>query len=335
MRETKPISLGEMLESFFNKRLIQQQNVSQNTINSYRDTWRLLLRYLVSEKEIPMTRLSIDMVTAEVILDFLNHLETQRKCSINTRNQRRAAIRAFASHVILYEPKYMAQFERVLSIPAKNYEKKMLGYLTDEEMDCILSTFNRSTPDGFRNYALFMLMYNVGARVSEIISIKCKDVGTNQILIHGKSSKDRIVPIWPETAKLLSQLMVNESLDPDQNLFLNIKKEPLTRSGISYILATASTNATKECPTLQGRKISPHTIRHTTAMHLLQSGTDLNLIRMWLGHVHLDTTHGYIEADIKMKRKTLENSGISKPDKGYTWNPTDEVRDFLNTLGIK
>lgn len=335
MRETKPIGLGEMLESFFNKRLIQQQNVSQNTINSYRDTWRLLLRYLISEEKISMAQLTIDVITAEVILDFLNHLETQHKCSVNTRNQRRAAIRSFAKHVILYEPKYMAQFERILSIPTKNYEKKMLGYLTDEEMTCILSTFNRSTPEGFRNYTLFMLMYNVGARVSEIITIKCRDIGTNQILIHGKASKERIVPIWPETAKLLRQLVVNENLDPDQNLFLNRKKDPLTRSGISYILATASTNAIKECSTLQGRKISPHTIRHTTAMHLLQSGTDINLIRMWLGHVHLDTTHGYIEADIKMKRKTLENSGISKPGKGYTWKPTDEVKDFLNTLGIK
>lgn len=335
MREAKPISLGEILESFFNKRLIQQQNVSQNTINSYRDTWRLLLRYLVSEKEIPMARLTIDIVTAEVILDFLNYLETQRKCSINTRNQRRAAIRAFASHVILHEPKYMAQFDRILSIPAKNYEKKILGYLTDEEMNFILSTFNRNTPAGLRNYALFMLMYNVGARVSEITSVKCKDIGTNQILIHGKSSKERIIPIWPETAKILTQLMVKEKLGPDQYLFLNNKKEPLTRSGISYLLGVALVNATKECSTLQDRKISPHTIRHTTAMHLLQSGTDLNLIRMWLGHVHLDTTHGYMEADIEMKRKTLENSGISKPDKGYNWNPTDEVKDFLNTLGIK
>ncbi|HOT59919.1 MAG TPA: tyrosine-type recombinase/integrase [Spirochaetales bacterium] len=335
MRNVKQASLGELLESFFNKRLIQQQNVTQNTIDSYRDTWRLLLRYLVTQKGLPISSLTVDMVSAEVVLNFLDHLEKDRKCGASTRNQRRAAIRAFAKHVILHEPKYMAQFERILSIPTKNCEKKLLGYLTEEEMDSIFATFDRNTPDGRRNYALLMLMYNVGARVSEITAVKCKDVGTEQILIHGKGSKERIVPIWPETVKLLNNLIVDEELNPEQKLFQNNRKKPITRSGITYILNTATTAAVKNCASLQGRKISPHTIRHTTAMHLLQSGADLNLIRMWLGHVHLDTTHGYVEADIKMKRKTLENGGISKPDSGYTWKPTDDVKAFLDTLGVK
>lgn len=335
MRKPEQAGLGDLLESFFDKRLIQQQNVSQNTINSYRDTWRLLLRYLVSQKGLPVSRLTVDMVSADVVLDFLHYLEAERNCGANTRNQRRAAIRAFAEHVILYEPKYMAQFQRILSIPSKIYEKKLLGYLTEEEMDSILETFDRDTPDGRRSYALLMLMYNAGARVSEITAVKCEDVGTDQILIHGKGGKERIVPIWSETVKLLKNLIVDEGLTQKQHLFRNTRKQPITRSGVTYILKTAAETAAENCVSLRERKISPHTIRHTTAMHLLQSGTDLNLIRMWLGHVHLDTTHGYVEADIKMKRRTLENGGIIKPDSGYTWKPTDDVKAFLDTLGVK
>jgi site-specific recombinase XerD len=283
----------------------------------------------------PISHLTVDMLSAELVLDFLEYLEKERHCGASTRNQRRAAIRAFAEHAILYEPRYMAQFQRILAIPTKNYEKKLLGYLTEEEMDSILGTFDRDTPDGCRNYTLLMLMYNAGARVSEIIAVKCKDVGQDQILIHGKGGKERIVPIWPETVKLLKALINEEGLSPEQHLFLNSRKAPITRSGVTYILKTASARATESCASLRGRHISPHTIRHTTAMHLLQSGTDLNLIRMWLGHVHLDTTHGYVEADIKMKRRILEKGGIIKPDSGYTWRATDDVKAFLDSIGVK
>ena len=334
-RANQTVSLGDLLESFFNKRLVEQQNVSQNTVDSYRDTWRLFLRFLTEQKKLPLQKLTLDTVTAESVLDFFMHLETERKCSINTRNQRRAAIRAFAKHGIIHEPRYLAEFHRILSIPSKNYHKKVLGFLTKDEMDAVLSAPNIYTQQGRRDYLLLTLMYNTGARVSEITSICCHDIKGTQILIHGKLNKDRVMPLWSETAKLISNFIAEEELDQEQSLFLNTNHgEPLTRSGVAYILASAVADAVKYCSSLRGKKVTPHTIRHTTAMHLLQSGTDINTIRMWLGHVNLDTTHGYIEADLEMKRNALEKGGIIKPEL-YSWKPTDDVKAYLDTLGVR
>jgi len=335
MRKAIPANLGNLLESFFDKKLVQQQNASDNTIASYRDLWRIFLNYLVEQKGIPVTRLTVDLVTAEIILDFLFHLEEKRKCSVRTRNQRRAAFRSFAKHAILYEPRYKDQFDRILAIPSKIQEKKLLGYLTNAEMDATLDACNRETPMGRRDYALLTLLYNTGARVSEMTAVKCVDVESAQITIHGKGNKERIVPIWPETVKVLKALMIEEKLQPKQHLFRNHRRKPIGRSGIAYILESAVYTASSECSSLQQKKVTPHTIRHTTAMHLLQSGTDMNLIRMWLGHVHLNTTHGYIEADVDMKRKALEKGGITKAKAGYTWKATDDVKAFLDTLGMK
>lgn len=336
-RSAKFASLGELLQSFFDNRLIQQQNVSQNTIDSYRDTWKLLLKYIMDTTGCGMSKISVDMITAETILSFLNYLEDKRNCGVSTRNQRRAAIRAFAQHAILVEPKYMGQFERILAIPSKKMEKKVLGYLTKEEMDAVLAAFDRNTISGRRNYALLLFMYNSGARVSEVVAVRCADIRQGHVLIHGKGSKERVVPLWPDTVKCLWALAdeKNLSITPTEQLFRNSRGEPITRSGITYILDEAVKQASKTCNSPVGRNISPHTIRHTTAMNLLQSGVDINLIRMWLGHVNLDTTHGYIEADVEMKRAALEKGGITPGNASYTWKATDEVKAFLETLGVK
>jgi len=314
MRKAKTsANLGALLESFFDNRLVEQQNVSQNTVDSYRDTWKLFLRFLITKQNLPVHKLSLDAVTAETVLDFFTHLETERKCGIRTRNQRRAAIRAFAKHGILYEPQYLEQFQRILAIPSKRYESKVMGFLTRTEMDAILAAPDLNTPLGRRDYTLLTLMYNTGARVSETVAICCSDIDGTQILIHGKGGKERIMPLWPETAKLIADFIADEKREPSQSLFLNERGKPLTRSGVTYVLEMTVESASKTCGSLTTRNISPHTIRHTTAMHLLQSGTDINTIRMWLGHVHLNTTHCYIEADLDMKRKALENGGIMKP----------------------
>jgi len=328
------VSLGTLLESFFNKRLIEQQNVSQNTVNSYRDTWKLFLRFLTRVKKLSFSQLTLGEITAETVLDFFSYLEAERKCGVRTRNQRRAAIRAFAKHGILYEPQYLEEFQRILAIPAKRYECKVLGYLTRSEMEAVLAAPDLDTSLGRRDYTLLTVMYNTGARVSETVSIRCKDTGEAQILLHGKGGKDRVMPLWPETVRLIANFIAEKHLSPDQSLFLNERGKPLTRSGIAYILRAVVAIAAKSCTSLRGRNISPHTIRHTTAMHLLQSGTDINVIRMWLGHVHLNTTHGYIEADLQMKRTALEKGGIMKPEE-YSWEPTDEVKAFLDTLGVR
>jgi site-specific recombinase XerD len=334
-RAASVVSLSPLLESFFDKRLIEQQNVSQNTVDSYKYIWRMFLRYLTGVKKKPRAQLMLNDVTAETLLDFFNYIESERKCCIRTRNQRRAMFRSFAKHVILNEPQYMQQFQRIMAIPSKRYERKVLSFLTRTEIDAILATFDMNTQLGRRDYTLLMLMYNTGARVSEIASVRCCDIGIARITIHGKGSKDRIMPIWPETVELIKTLMTAESLSSDQHLFLNNRGQPITRSGITYVLDEAVKTAAKTCCSLQGRKISPHIIRHTTAMHLLQSGVDINQIRMWLGHVHLDTTHGYIEADLDMKRQALEKGGILKPDTGLFPQITDDIKAYLATLGIR
>jgi len=335
MRKAKTsVNLGALLESFFNKRLVEQQNVSQNTVDSYRDTWKLFLNFLTNNQKLPVLKLSLEVVTAEAVLDFFAHLESERKCGSRTRNQRRAAIRSFAKHGILYEPQYLEQFQRILAIPSKRYESKVLDFLTRIEMDAILATPDLETSLGRRDYVLLTLMYNTGARISEILSVCCKDIVGSQILIHGKGDKERIMPLWPETTKLIRDFICSEKRESSQPLFLNERGNLLTRSGAAYVLETVVESASQTCGSLSAKKISPHTIRHTTAMHLLQSGTDINTIRLWLGHVHLNTTHCYIEADLDMKRKALENGGIMKPQ-GYSFKPTDEVKTFLDTLGVR
>lgn len=336
-RAAQVTSLGELLESFFVKRLVQQQNVSRNTIDSYRTTWTLLLRFIVETHGCSVSNLTAEMIVADTILDFLDHLQTVRNCSIRTRNQRRAAIRAFAQHAIIAEPRLMEQFQRVLAIPSKITDRKVLGFLTKAEMNAILSSFDRSTPAGRRVYALLLFMYNTGARVSEVTAVRCQDIRQSQILIHGKGSKERVIPLWPNTVKVLLNLADEEQLpvSSPEHLFRNARGQPITRSGVAYILDEAVKKAAPGCESLAGRNISPHIIRHTTAMHLLQSGVDLNLIRIWLGHVNLDTTHGYVEADTEMKRRALEKGGITPGSSDYTWKASDDVKAFLDTLGIK
>jgi site-specific recombinase XerD len=332
----KFLSLGNLLQSFFDKRLVSQQNVSQNTIDSYRDTWRLLLGYITKIKGCHVSDIPVETITADLVLDFFDFIEKERNCGVSTRNQRRAAIRAFARHVILTEPKYMAQFNRILMIPAKKAEKKILGYLTKPEMNAVLDSVDRSTVSGRRDYALLLFMYNTGARVSETASVRCGDLGQAQILIHGKGGKDRVVPLWTNTVKVLRGIIDEQTAQSkDAPLFRNARNLKITRSGIAYVLAEATRTASVECASLIARKISPHTLRHTTAMHLLQSGVDINLIRMWLGHVNLETTHGYIEADIEMKRAALQKGGITEGCPSYDWKPTDEVKAFLDSLGLK
>ncbi len=329
------LSLGVLMQHFFNERLVVQQNVSQNTISSYRDAWKLFFTFIAPMKPLGKS-LSLEDVCAKNILQFLTYIENERKCCIRSRNQRLAAFKAFARFSIYTDPSTMAQMQQILEIPRKRHETKVVGYLTKDEMEAILSVPNRKTPSGRKQYALLIFLYNTGARVSEATTIMPSDVtvrkGSSQVLIYGKGSKQRIVPIWDETANiLLEQITANKAIGNDTFIFLNARNEPLTRSGIAHILAEAVLKAADKCPSLLSANVTPHVLRHTTAMHLLQSGVDINLIRMWLGHVRLDTTHQYIEADLDMKRKALEKGGIILATE-HKWVPTDNIISFLESL---
>jgi len=327
-------SLGTLIQRYFNERLVSQLNASQHTISSYRDAWRMFLSYQTGGKRRSIT---LDEFTAENLLGFLSYLETTRGCCIRSRNQRLAVFKAFAHFAIYADPSVAGQMQRILSIPSKRYEKYVLNYLEKEEMEALLSVPNRETASGRRNYALMLTLYNTGARVSEVASICAPDLtvrkGASQLLIHGKGSKQRIVPIWDETADVLIALIRQECSEREPELFKNARGEPITRGGIAHILKKTVTKASQTCAGLAGRKISPHTLRHTTAMHLLQSGVDMHLIRMWLGHVKLDTTHQYIEADLNMKRAALQKGGIIPPSNNPKWKPTDEILAFLEGIG--
>ena len=332
-------TIGALVQGFFHERLIRQMNASENTLCSYRDNLRLFLAYLSKTLYRDISKITIADVTAEAVLGFLDYCEKERNCSIRSRNQRLASLKSFFKYAVFTDPSLLMQGERIFLIPTKNYERRVLGYLTKTEVEAILNIPNRSTVAGRRHYALLQFLYNTGSRATEVTKLKVYDVkfipGASQVLINGKGSKQRVVPIWDETADVLLELISeqNDCKTPDAYIFKNQIGETITRSGIRYIVETSVKAAEKSCKSLVGRNISPHTFRHTTAMHLLQSGVDLNLIRMWLGHVKLDTTHQYIDSDTEMKRNALMRGGIIPPSDNPKWKPTPEILAFLDSIG--
>lgn len=330
--------LPHLVQSFFQERLIEQRKVSPNTIASYRDTLRLFLGFVSEDVDLSPAKLTMEHLTVERILAFLNYLEAVRGCGSRSRNQRLAGIKAFFHHIAFKEPAALLLTQQVLEIPYKRFNRSMFGFLTKEEIRALLDAPDRSTKSGLRDYVLLTFIYNTGARISEAIQLRVRQLSLSppfQVRIIGKGDKDRVVPLWKNTAQALtSWLSVRESFAPTtDHVFVNVRGEPLTRGGGRHILIQTLTLAERNCPSLSKKKVSPHTLRHTTAMHLLQSGVDVNVIRMWLGHVSLDTTHGYVEADLDMKRRALEKGGITAASaEDSDWHPSDELMAFLNAL---
>jgi site-specific recombinase XerD len=337
MKSSRP-SLAELLRGFFHERLAGQLQASGNTIKSYRDTMRLLLTFVASLHGKSPAKLELDDISLEAMLAFLDHLEETRSNTARSRNQRLAAIKAFAHHIAFADPESVAWSRRALEIPAKRFQRTMFTYLTKEEMDAVLAAPDLAQWEGRRDYALLSFMYNTGARVAEVIGLtesRLRLTSPCQVELIGKGGKHRIVPLWPATARTLEAWLEEAVALRKENeaVFVNARGRNLTRNGVNYILNQNVRKAAPSCLALAKKSISPHTIRHTTAMHLLQAGVDLNLIRCWLGHVSLDTTHQYVEADLEMKRKALEKGGITAADRAApSWKPTDDVLAFLNSL---
>ena len=318
--------------------MINQKQVSQNTILSYRDTLRMLFKYISDQTGISPAKLELESLSVDQILEFLNYLEQNRGISARSRNQRLHAIKAFFHHIIFLEPSALSLVQQMLEIPNKRFVKPIFGHLSKEEMGVLLETPHRNSLKGRRDYTLILFMYNTGVRVSEAIQLQIENLHLKHpyhTRIWGKGRKERIVPLWKDTAKTLSTwLQLRAEFSPKSNcVFFNVSGTPLSRGGVAHILNNTVQIAIEKCPSLKRKKISPHTLRHTTAMHLLQSGVDINVIRMWLGHVGLDTTHQYIEADLEMKRQALEKGGIIAGSQESTvWKPTDELIAFLDSL---
>jgi site-specific recombinase XerD len=329
-----PVEFATLLQRFFVERLLQQQNASPRTIESYRDTFRLLLNYTQRERGKPPAKLTLGDFDATLILDFLAHLETERHNTVRSRNARLAAVRAFAHYVALQCPPALQLAQQILAIPMKRFEKPMLGYLSRDEMQALLAAPDAETWCGRRDRIMFTLLYNTGARVSEMIGIRVVDVtiaATSSVRLHGKGRKQRTVPLWKETAAEIRCWLKYANLRADQPIAPNRNGLPMTRTNVADRLTLAITTATTRCPQLAGRAISPHSLRHTTAMHLLQAGVDITVIALWLGHESPVTTHGYIEADLEMKERALAT--IAPPEtKQKRYRPSDALLKFLESL---
>lgn len=328
-------SLGPLLQEYFCDRLIAQRDASPATVASYRDTFRLLLSYTRDSARKKPTDLMIADIDAPLVLAFLRHLERDRGNSPRTRNARLAAIRSFMHFAALKCPVSLPSIQRVLAIPMKRFDRRVLGFLTREEITAIIDAPDRASWIGRRDHAMLATFYNTGARVSEIVGASVADVATDRsrsLQLHGKGRKDRVVPLWPSTCRILAAWLREKPRTRDDSpLFPGRGGDRMSRSGVEDRLARAVVVATKACPSLQRRRISPHTLRHTTAMHLLQSGVDITVIALWLGHESTVTTHMYIEADLGMKKRALDKL-IEPRSRAQRLNPSDTILAFLDGL---
>lgn len=325
---------ASLLQDFFYQRLVAQRNASARTVASYRDAFRLLLRYVEARTKKPPVRLTLADLDAAIILGFLDHLERERGNSIRSRNTRLAAIRSFFRYAALCDPTALPTIQRVLAIPTKRSERPALGFLSRDEMEALLAAPDCSTWSGQRDRVMLATFYNTGARVSEIIGLQIRDVTLDRspcVRIHGKGRKERVVPLWRSTSTVLKEWLRTTSSDPNTSLFPSRRGVPLTRSGVEQRLRSAIAAAQTRCTTLKGRHISPHTLRHTTAMHLLQSGVDITVIALWLGHESPATTHLYVEADLAMKERALKKLQ-QPPSRRLRYRASDRLLAFLEQL---
>ena len=330
-----PTSFPALVQSYFSEYLTNQRALSPQTIATYRDGFVLFLAFAEERLGRAPAAMVLADVTPELIMAFLDHLERQRHNSVRSRNARLAALRSFLKFAGHRDVASLQVIERALGVPVKRFERPMFGYLTREEMLAIIGKPGDSWLSQ-RDHALFLLMYNTGARVSEMIGIKVADVVLDPsaacVHLHGKGRKQRSVPLWRSTVKALrAWLHVNPQFDGASPLLPNRSGHKMTRANVTLRLVSAVLRATETRPALAKRKVSPHTIRHTTAMHLLQSGVNISVIALWLGHESPVTTHHYIEADLAMKERALAK--LHEPDtKVQRYRAPDSLLDFLRTL---
>lgn len=325
--------LGSWLRRFLLEHLIAERNLSHNTQTSYRDTLVLLLQFMHAHYKRPVDRLAVEDVSPQIVRQFLADIEAVRSCSVATRNQRLAAIHSLARFIGLRSPEHLAWSNEVRSIPFKKAAEPTIGYLEKADMDAILRFFNRKTALGYRNYALLLFLYNTGARADEAAQVRVTDLSLGRspsVRIHGKGEKVRICPLWVQTAEIIKPLITGRA--DDDCVFQNMRGASLTRFGIYRLVQKAGLCASSGGPTLRSRRISPHIIRHTTAVHLLRAGVDINTIRAWLGHVSIDTTNIYAEVDLEMKARALAHCEIEAETRARPWRTDTTLMAFLKTL---
>jgi integrase/recombinase XerD len=330
--------LGPWIRRFLLEHLVGERNLARNTQQSYRDTLRLLLPFTATASGKAIDRLGVADLTADRIRSFLLELEQKRGCSAATRNQRLAAVRSLAHFIGQRSPEAVHWCGEIRSIAFKKTPRPLVNYLEKAEMDALLAAPDGEVPQGQRDRVVLLVLYNTGARADEAAQVRIADLQLGQapsrdssaVLIRGKGNKLRRCPLWNRTVNELLALVAGRAAE--QRVFLNRRGQPLTRFGIHTLVERYAAAVAKTMPSLAGKGVSPHTIRHTTATHLLRAGVDINTIRAWLGHVSLITTNSYAEVDLEMKAKALANCEVEEDEAKKPWREDESLLAFLRSL---
>jgi site-specific recombinase XerD len=335
---TTPRSLPALLRGFFQDYLAGQRDLSPNTIMAYRDTFKLFLQFAAKHCNRQVIHLDIEDLGPATVRSFLDHLEGERRNCVATRNYRLVAIHRFFAYVAAFDPTLLHVCQRVLDVPIKKTSTCPMTYLDRNEIQAVLASPNRSQPLGLRDLALLTFLYNTGTRVSELTALDVSDLRLEspaQVRVFGKGRKQRWCPLWTETTTILSVYLQQRGIsgEPSVPLFVNVRGQRITRHGINVIIQRHVATAA-DCASLKGKQVSPHTFRHTAAMHLLQAGVELNVIRAWLGHVSITTTSHYIEIDMKMKHEALKRCKppVSVPPGRAPWHSRKDIIQWLRDL---
>jgi site-specific recombinase XerD len=327
-----------LVQSYFDEYLRRVRGASDHTMRTYGNALRLFFLFLADHTGRRVSALRLDDIRAEAVLAFLNHLESSRGNTVATRNSRLAAIRGFVEYLLRHEVTRGEQYGRILAIPAKRTAPRVVSYLEPEEARAVIAAVDPKTRAATRDRALLLLLYNTGARVSEALAVRPRDLRLErprQIRLYGKGGKERLCPLWPETGAALRKLLRTEATSVDERIFRNARGAPLTRDGVAYILDKYIRGAASNIPSLRRRHVTPHALRHSCAVALLQAGVDVTVIRDYLGHATVATTSRYITSNLQMKRVALDafwkRAGL-EPGPCTRWRPSPKLLAFLVSL---
>jgi integrase/recombinase XerD len=334
---TDTTKFGPWVRRFLLEHLVSERNLARNTQRSYRDTLALLIPFIARKVHKQIDQLDIDHVSAENVRQFLQELEQTRRCRVTTRNQRLAVIHALARFIGQRSPEHI-ECGQIRAIAFKRTPKTSITYLEKPEMDALLAAPDRNTAQGCRDYALLLFLYNTGARADEAAQLSVGDLKLARalkqdhsfVLIHGKGNKQRLCPLWPHTASELAALIGARAAT--EHVFLNRCGQPITRFGIHTLVERYAQRVSARLPALAAKRVSPHSIRHTSATHLLRGGADINTIRAWLGHVSVATTNVYAETDLEMKAKALACCEVKEAKRTKRWREDTALMTFLRSL---
>jgi site-specific recombinase XerD len=331
---TARTTFAALLERFFTQRLMQQRQASAHTIASYRDTFRMLLQFARKRLRKAPSTLALDDIDAPLVAAFLDDLEATRGITARTRNLRLTALHSFFRYASYEAPTHAAQIERVLAIPAKKFSRALVPFLSRAEVDALLAAPDQRTWSGRRDHALILLAVQTGLRLSELIGLRNDDLNLHtgsHVRVIGKGRKERCTPLSKATRTVMATWLREPPRSPGQPVFPNARGGPLSAHGVHYLLAKHAATASAQCPTLKRKRVSPHVLRHTTAMDLLLAGVEQSVIALWLGHESIETTQIYLDANLELKEKMLAKTSPPGSKPGL-YRPDDALLAFLNAL---